>query len=209
MKGKYFPEINYMMELENQCEMTLRAIKALREGLIWWRTHDEADASPLSAPIELARNAQSLMAHATAGGRMLFVGGRKREWKRKAEPRCRRIRYLLDIRKCVAVEHIALRHDWEHLDERLDDLFDTWTGAPMTIESIRTMKPDAKNPTQVQRGIDPESETLYFYDTTFEIGGLEREIKRIKSKIDPAIAKLEAEKVSPLYKKQLAKATTP
>jgi len=209
MKGKYIPEIGYMMELQNQCGMALQAIKALHEGMAWWRTHAEADESPLSAPIELARNAQSLMTHATAVGRMLFVGGRKREWKRKAEPRCRRLRHLLGVRKCTALENIALRHDWEHMDERLDDLFDAWTGGPISIEPIRTSKPDAKSPTQVQRGIDPETESLYFYGTTVVISPLEREIKRIQSKINPALAKLQAEKVSPLYKKQLAKASTP
>lgn len=190
----------FLAELLTQIHMAKLAIDRLREGNRLFRgdTTSEENRVRGSDPFEQKRSIHSLLTHCGIIARFLFVGDRKGKWKKLAEPRCSRLRELLEIEELPNLEKLSIRNDLEHIDERMDEIFaKEWDGrSEISFEPIKIKFESATKPSGNQRqnfvlaSFDYETDEVGYRDETVRLSDLKSELDRVSNAINPAIAKV-------------------
>jgi len=202
IKGRYFAEIIFLMQLHTQAELAGRAYRRLSIGAKRYNEGITAeDINDPVAPIELVRSAHSFLTHVGIIARLLFLGNRVGKRAKLANPRCKNLRRLLGVtlRDCPALQNLALRHHYEHIDDRLDEQFEAWDGTYLKVNpmQIGSMKVDPGLLTLHR--VDPATLEIGFHNDVIETKLLWREIQDLQSLINPAFAKLKNTRRKPLY----------
>ncbi len=205
IKGHYFPEIIYLMQVRDQIERAGRAYRRLKEGATLYQTMLGAkDNNDPRAPMEMVRSAHSFLTHAAIVSRLLFFGNRPIPRKRRqlVDARCKKLRRLLGItvRDLKALQEFSVRNHFEHIDERLDLIFDEWVGTRISVELLRVGGPDPDPTTFTLHRVDPATLEVAFAQDVVEVEPIWQDLQMVRAKVQPALRRLPSSRSKPLYK---------
>jgi hypothetical protein len=191
VKGRYFKEVVFLLEISNHCDMALKGRDRLRTGASLVndvRTEHDHDKTGVQ-PIEILRSAQSFLTHSAITYRLLYSPSNE-----AGRPFAKYLRDLMEIQSTPKIEHAyrELRHQFEHVDERLHEFFADFevSDGPYHFEPIRTLPQPPEAGRRFVRWIRPAPLSITFNKATMQVDPIAEEILHVKSRIDPALEKL-------------------
>lgn len=204
IKGHYIPEITYLLLIRDQVERAARAYRRLKEGATLYQTMLGAkDNNDPRAPIEMVRSAHSFLTYAAIVSRLLFSGNRPISRKRRllVDARCKKLRRLLGVtvRDLKALQKFSVRNHFEHIDERLDSIFDEWDGSRISVEPTRVGAPNPDPDALTLHRIDPATLEVAFAQDAVEIEPIWQDIQKVSAKVSPALRGFSSSRSRPLY----------
>ena len=148
------PIVILLSELDLQCKMIVRAAERLREAAAHWIALDQCiDDGKTAPPIDIVGTCTICLSSAAAISRLLFLGDRTGARSARIPKRCHTLMLLLGNPSLIAVQALAVRNSWEHLDERLDEVLSSRAYNGFSEIHVAVKPPDAG--TFVNRHFDP------------------------------------------------------
>jgi hypothetical protein len=193
--SEFFDDTTYLGEVALHVNLSKRALVRLREGAKQFDlSHDTCppgDFNRPSPPAEIIRSAHSFLTHAGIISRLLFIGKRSGKAHARTLARCARMRDLLEVTACPALENLSMRNDYEHIDERLDELLLRMaSGTKRSLEDIRVIPGPSRPGTTTLRHYDYTTDTLTFLGSSYILDSIETEIDFVAERINGAYQKL-------------------
>lgn len=191
----FFNDTTYLAEIALHINLSKRALVRLREGAKQLDlSHDPCppgDFNRPSPPAEIIRSAHSFLTHAGIISRILFIGKRMGKAHARTAARCNRMRDLLEVTACPVLENLSMRNDYEHIDERLDELLlQMASQATRSLEDIRVVPGPGRPGTTTLRHYDYTTDTLTFLGSSYILASIETEINLVADRVDGAYQKL-------------------
>lgn len=195
ISSRFFDDTIYLGELDLHINLSRRALIRVREGAkLFNLSHDtcpSGDFNRPSPPAEIIRSAHSFLTHAGIISRLLFIGKRSGKTHIKTAARCNRMCDLLDIHASPVLENLSMRNDYEHIDERLDELLSQLaSNSTRSLEDIRVIPGAGRPGTTTLRHYDYITDTLTFLGAAYTLTSIEAEINLVGERINGAYKKL-------------------
>lgn len=190
IKGYNFPPLIFLTELGTQCDFAQFYFNELREAAPKWQEgiHGE-DFHTAMPPRNIMTYCTSFLSSAALIAKFLYCGKRK---KQRITSRCTRLRELLGIDTLPTLKNLAIRNSFEHMDERLDELFFTFRVGKLDLLSV-TGKPPSHD-TVVLKRFDPQRLTISSFNDELSLIDCESEIRQVQAGMERAFAKLKERK---------------
>lgn len=186
------PVVILLSELELQCKVILRAGKRLREAAAHWKALDRGiDDGKNAAPIDIVGDCALCLSAASAISRLLFVGERQGKRSVLVSKRSRTLMHLLGEPTLRAVEALAVRNSWEHLDERLDKVLTCSSYSSYSDVHVSAQTPDPG--TFVNRHFDPVKLEIGHGSDSIALQPLLDDCNQLSSRISSAFHTLQIE----------------
>lgn len=208
IKSHNLPVTEFLMELDLQAWIALRAFEKLEAGTVGWRSGatPEEFGEQAAAPLELLSQSVILLSAAAVVSKILFKGGGKET--PRIRNRRRVLRRLLEIEALPTVSALKVRNSFEHVDERLD----TWAietmnrmrqGNAAGVESIKVNALPPKPNTVILKRIAPDALRIHFRDDSVDLRACADELSEVRDGVKTALLKLTGDRID-LYEDEEA-----
>ncbi len=203
IKGYNTPAIVFLTELQQQIMLAQRAANHLLTETEGWRKSATGEQSLyVPSPLDILEWCTNFLAACAAIQRLLLPGKRA---QRKNDPgairavqRCEALRQLLEIEELPYLQQVEVRNSWEHMDERLDDRFKTFTAGSITQVSVAEQDSDSDSDmaTYLMRRYDPARHVILTQNGEIRLAPCLGELQDLYRRIDErAYPKLRAGRV--------------
>ena len=193
MKAHNFAPLMFLTELEIQCNFAKELYKRLLDAATDWCS--EPLSSKAMAPRDIMINCTAFLSAASVISKILFTGSSRRGNQGLVNKRRKKMRELLGIdghKNFPTLKNLAVRNDFEHIDERLDEKFSKFQKGRVTQISVSKRKPHKD--TLVLKRFDPIRLTISFAEDEISLNDCMKEIEKIYSQVKPAYSKLDGPK---------------
>ena len=199
LEGDRFPELLYLDFIETHCELGLECCVTIL---------DICDAITTSkGNVDTAfkgafADAVSCLTHASMVAGFLFEkGARNKAARRRKVVRCPHVRGLLAV-STPALEALGVRDALIHVDERIDQIWDSWPGTKAMIRhdrsGINVVMEEAEIPFFV---LDAPNRTISVFEASARVDKISAELKAIMDAIPFAHRRLSEPEFIPLWRK--------
>lgn len=186
IEGYNFAPVMFLLELSTQCDFARVSFDRLQSAAPAWYTdatpEQFAEAIP---PREIMIQCTTFLSAAGVISKTLFAGSRTG----KVECRCKRLRQLVGINDLPTLRNLSVRNSFEHIDERLDQIFSSFASGRVEPLSVTERPPPPG--TLVLKRFDPKRLTVSFATAEISVTECMSEISEIESRINPAFKKLQ------------------
>jgi hypothetical protein len=149
------------MELSTQCQFARECDRRLREAAPgWYENATNEEVENRKAPRDIIIDCTAFLSAAGIISKLLFPGkNNRRVGNGELVNRCKALRELLDIRDndLPLLQNLAVRNDFEHVDERLDRELRSFNKGGFSSLSVYEKEPNAE---VILKRFDPKKLTI-------------------------------------------------
>lgn len=187
-----FPAVILLNEIDLQCKMVVRTVERLRECAQHWILLDQGiDDGKSEPPIEIVALCTVCLSAAAFIHRALFLGKREGKKAIHIKKRCDALMNILENPNLPIMNSILVRNDWEHLDERLDDLLSKKSYKSYSQLHIAVKPPSID--TFVLRHFEPKLLEIRYGQNAIRLELLIEEARELSVNVENAFKRLKTE----------------
>lgn len=188
-----FGAVLFLCELRLQIHLFERSMTRLTRAAQHWRDlHASVDDGQTASPLEIVAECSVCLSSLAAVRRVLYPGvGATSTARRRSEA----LLAVLGNPTLVAVQSVAVRNSWEHLDERLDAYLRQESVGVRAVSEVH-VSVDAPTPgTLALRRFDPVDLAIHYAEDRVALGICAEEIAELSCRIKEAYRRLQSEQV--------------
>jgi hypothetical protein len=179
-------------EIDLQCRMIVRTVERLRGCAQHWIFLDQGiDDGKTEPPIEIFALCTVCLSAAACIHKTLFLGGRNGKKTIQIQKRCDALMNVLENPNLPTINSIIVRNDWEHIDERLDNLLSTKSHKSYSQLHVAAKPPNTN--TFALRYYDPKLLEIKYGSNTIRLELLIEEARELSVNVHKAFKRLETE----------------
>ena len=172
--------------------MIVRTVERLRECAQHWILLDQGiDDGKTEPPIEIFALCTVCLSAAASIHKTLFVGKRTGKKTSRIQKRCDALMKVLENPELPTINSIIVRNDWEHIDERLDELLSAKSHKSYSQLHVAAKPPNAN--TFALRYYDPKLLEIKYGSNTICLELLIKEARELSANVNNAFKRLETE----------------
>ena len=175
--AEYFPLIILLDELQLQCQLAQLAIERLRKSADAWKHQIPGEGKPL----DIVADCIVCLSAAASIYRLLEPGKREGKKHMVTAKRAKALRRVLYYPPIVQIKKQGTRNSWEHIDERLDEVFVNDTYRSFAPVHVATIPPRPE--TFVHHHFDPVAFSIKHGEDTLELEALAEECRLLEDAI--------------------------